>query len=121
MESVVDRYKQMAIKDGETEINLDDNELEDVPAEDVAAGFPVIGQVLTDRKVRFSELKEQMLALWRPGKGLVLERKKIGSHLRAGSGVKTSPTGGKAWLLEGSSSSGKSGGADRGHPDLKER
>ncbi|CAH9070814.1 unnamed protein product [Cuscuta epithymum] len=37
---------------------------------------------------------------------IVLE-KKIGIQLRAGSGVKTNPTGGRKWLLEGSSSSGR--------------
>ncbi|CAH9103560.1 unnamed protein product [Cuscuta europaea] len=41
--------------------------------------------------------------------GLVLE-KRFEIHLRAGSEVKTSTTGGQKWLLEGSSSSGKSSG-----------
>ncbi|CAH9077928.1 unnamed protein product [Cuscuta epithymum] len=41
--------------------------------------------------------------------GLILE-KRFGIHLRAGSGVKTSPTGGHKWLLDGSSSSGRMGG-----------
>ncbi|CAH9115173.1 unnamed protein product [Cuscuta epithymum] len=70
MENVVDRYRHMAIREDEEEINLDEGELEGVPAEEVATGFPVIGQVLMDRKVRFSELKDQMLTLWRPGKGM---------------------------------------------------
>ncbi|CAH9112247.1 unnamed protein product [Cuscuta epithymum] len=70
MESVVDRYRQMAIGEDEAEINLDEGELDGVLAEEVAAGFPVIGQILTDRKVRLSEMKEQIVALWRPGKGM---------------------------------------------------
>ncbi|CAH9072070.1 unnamed protein product [Cuscuta epithymum] len=70
MESVVDRYKQMAIGDDEEELNLDEGEIEGSPVEEAAIGFPVIGQVLTDRKVKFPDLKETMLTLWRPGKDM---------------------------------------------------
>ncbi|CAH9072072.1 unnamed protein product [Cuscuta epithymum] len=107
MESVVDRYKQMAIGDDEEELNLDEGEIEGSPVEEAAIGFPVIGQVLTDRKVKFPDLKETMLTLWRPGKDMSV--KEIGEK-RAGSGVRTSPTGGHNWLLEGSSSSARMGG-----------
>ncbi|CAH9110900.1 unnamed protein product [Cuscuta epithymum] len=119
MDSVVDWYKQMAIGDDEEELNLDEGEVESSPVEEAAIGFPVIGQVLIDCKVKFPDLKKTMLSLWRPGKdnfcplnyeeGLVLE-KRFGPQLRAGSGVNTSPIGGHSWLLEGSSSSNRTGG-----------
>ncbi|CAH9118929.1 unnamed protein product [Cuscuta epithymum] len=69
MDSVVDWYKQMAIGDDEEELNLDEGEVESSPVDEAAIGFPVIGQVLIDCKVKFPDLKETTLSLWRPGKG----------------------------------------------------
>ncbi|CAH9071044.1 unnamed protein product [Cuscuta epithymum] len=67
MDSVVDRYKKMALQEEE-------EEAASIPAvEEAAIGFPVIGQVLTDRKIRFSDLKEKMTSLWRPGKGMTMK------------------------------------------------
>ncbi|CAH9104021.1 unnamed protein product [Cuscuta europaea] len=73
MESVVDKYIQMALEEEEQELDLNDTEASEGPKEENRPGFPVVGVLLTDRKVRFTAIKEMVSSLWRPGKGLSIK------------------------------------------------
>ncbi|CAH9114901.1 unnamed protein product [Cuscuta epithymum] len=70
MEGVLDKYKQMGIGTEEEVLDLNGGDEEKSPTEVQKSGFPVIGMLLTDRRVKFSALKDLMLSLWRPGKGM---------------------------------------------------
>ncbi|CAH9135768.1 unnamed protein product [Cuscuta epithymum] len=90
----------MAIGEDKEELVFDDEEDGEQPTNKGKAIFPVVGMVLMDRKIKFQFFKELMASLWRLVKGVSI--KEIGEK-RPGGGVKTSPTGGNKWLIEGSS------------------
>ncbi|CAH9087432.1 unnamed protein product [Cuscuta europaea] len=81
MESVVDKYRRMALAEEEDDLDLDDTEEGEVPKEESKPGFPVVGVLLTDRKIRFPVIKEMMASLWRPGKGLPVKEVGEKRHL----------------------------------------
>ncbi|CAH9061651.1 unnamed protein product [Cuscuta europaea] len=70
MESVVDKYRQLALAEEEEDMDLDDTEAGKELKEEIRPGFPVVGVLLTDRKVRFPAIKEMLSSLWRLSKGL---------------------------------------------------
>ncbi|CAH9070828.1 unnamed protein product [Cuscuta epithymum] len=88
MDDIVHQYKQMGIAEDKEELIFDDDD-ERHTANDGKMTFPLVGKVLTDRKIKLQIFKKLMASLWRPVKG-----------------VSTKEIGGNKWLVEGFSSTG---------------
>ncbi|CAH9125829.1 unnamed protein product [Cuscuta epithymum] len=72
MEDVLHQYKQMAIGDDKEEVFFDEEEEGDESSKGKAE-FPVIGIILTDRKIKSQYFKELMASLWTPVKGVSIQ------------------------------------------------
>ncbi|CAH9109675.1 unnamed protein product [Cuscuta epithymum] len=63
----------MAIGEDKEELVFDDEEDGEQPTNKGKAIFPVVGMVLTDRKIKFQFFKELMASLWRLVKGVSIK------------------------------------------------
>ncbi|CAH9086813.1 unnamed protein product [Cuscuta epithymum] len=73
MEDVVEQYRRLALEKENSRLNFDDEEEENTIPKAKAADFPVVGVILTDRKVRFQSVQELFVSLWRPGRGMAVQ------------------------------------------------
>ncbi|CAH9070826.1 unnamed protein product [Cuscuta epithymum] len=69
MDDIVHQYKQMGIAEDKEELIFDDDD-ERHTANDGKMTFPLVGKVLTDRKIKLQIFKKLMASLWRPVKGV---------------------------------------------------
>ncbi|CAH9064666.1 unnamed protein product [Cuscuta epithymum] len=60
----------MTIGAEDEELDLDETEIDDVPVEENRPSFPVVGVLLTDRKIKFPIFKELKASMWRLGNGV---------------------------------------------------
>ncbi|CAH9120552.1 unnamed protein product [Cuscuta epithymum] len=63
----------MAIGKENNNVNFDDEEDGVCDSTAKEAAYPVVGVVVTDRKIRFHALKDLLASIWRPGKGVSIK------------------------------------------------
>ncbi|CAH9080776.1 unnamed protein product [Cuscuta epithymum] len=73
MDDVVHQYKHMVIGDDKEEVFFDEEDEGEVSHKGTA-DFPVVGVILTDRKIKFQIFKELMASLWRHVKGVSIQK-----------------------------------------------
>ncbi|CAH9130984.1 unnamed protein product [Cuscuta epithymum] len=78
MADIVNSYKKMSMEEQENELNFNE-EVEECGEEELEPkSFPVVGVVVTDRKVKLPVFQELMSSIWRPGRGMSI--KEIGER-----------------------------------------
>ncbi|CAH9125514.1 unnamed protein product [Cuscuta epithymum] len=63
----------MKISEETEELDLDEEVVDEDAAMEIRPTFPVVGAVLTDRRIKFQIFKNLMASLWRPGKGVSIK------------------------------------------------
>ncbi|CAH9071509.1 unnamed protein product [Cuscuta epithymum] len=60
MEDIINNYRKMAIGEAGNELNFDTEEAGDEEVIEDQIGFPVVGTVISDRKVNFQAFQDAM-------------------------------------------------------------
>ncbi|CAH9147394.1 unnamed protein product [Cuscuta epithymum] len=73
MDEIANKCRDMVIGNREGELVVDDEVFEEEEDSTKQEAYPVIGTVITNKMVRFSALRELMVSLWMPVKGVSIK------------------------------------------------
>ncbi|CAH9070944.1 unnamed protein product [Cuscuta epithymum] len=71
----------MAIGEADDELDFDTEEVSEEEVNDEQIGFPVVGTVISDRRVNLQALQDAMTLAWRPGMGVSIKEIDVKRYL----------------------------------------